>query len=84
VNAALQEWHPRSSERLADDVWHATIRRIRGEFLEMPCMRLTPDQARLLFGLDETATGWVLTCLAREGFLAQTSNGEYVKRSSGA
>ena len=50
----------------------------------MPCMRLTAAQAMFLLGLDETAAEWILGCLAREGFLARTPNGEYVKRSSGA
>ena len=79
--SALQAWHSRSPERLPDEVWHATIRRVRGEFVEMPCLRLTESQARLLLGLNQAATGWVLGCLAREGFLWQTSTGEYVKRS---
>jgi hypothetical protein len=48
----------------------------------MPCLRLTADQARVLLGLDETATAWVLTCLAREGFLDETSDGQFVKRKA--
>jgi hypothetical protein len=58
------------------------VSRVRGEFSEMPCMRLTAEQARLLLGLDDNATQWVLGCLAREGFLAQTPSGEYVRRST--
>jgi hypothetical protein len=83
TTASLQSWHPRSPDRLPDPVWYATVNRIRGEFAEMPCMRLTAEQARFLFGLDHTATNWVLGCLAREGFLARTPNGEYVRKSSG-
>jgi hypothetical protein len=83
TTTSLQSWHPRSPSRLPDDVWYATVSRIRGEFAEMPCMRLTVEQARFLFGLNDTATNWILECLAREGFLARTSNGEYVRRSSG-
>jgi hypothetical protein len=78
----LQPWHPRSAERLPDEVWHATVSRVRGEFAEMPCMRVTPDQARLLLGLDDAAAQSVLAYLTREGYLAQTPSGEFVKRSS--
>jgi hypothetical protein len=79
---ALQMWCRRSPARLPDDAWHSTVSRVRGEFAEMPCLRLTLEQARVLLGLDESATRWVLGCLAREGFLAQTPAGEFVKRST--
>ena len=80
--AELQRWSRRSGRRLPDEVWHATIQRVRGEFSEMPCLRVTAEQARLLLGLDQTATGWVLGCLEREGFLAVTPAGEFVRRST--
>jgi hypothetical protein len=80
--ALLQRWSQRSPERLPDEVWHATMNRVRGEFVEMPCLRLTHEQARLLLGLNASATVWVLGCLAREGFLMQTPNGEFVRRST--
>jgi len=76
----LQRWQSRSVARLADEVWHRTLSRVRGEFAEMPCLRVTADQARVLMGLDETATSWVLSCLIREGFLDQTPEGQFVKR----
>ena len=31
--------------------WHETMRRVRGEFEEMPCLRVALHQARMLFGL---------------------------------
>jgi hypothetical protein len=77
-------WHQehRRPDRLPDDEWTATLRRIRSEFDEMPCTRLTPDQARAFFGLqDDTASRAVLDRLAEEGFLARTDDGEYVRRS---
>jgi hypothetical protein len=78
-------WHleQRRAERLGDEEWRATLRRIRSEFEEMPCTRLTPDQARSFFGLhDDTASRALLDRLAQEGFLARTEQGEYVRRSS--
>jgi hypothetical protein len=45
-------------------------------------MRVTPEQARLLLGLEEPATRWVLRCLAREGFLDETPSGEFVLRTA--
>jgi len=65
---------------MSDGVWRATLTRVRGEFDEMPCMRLTPDRARALLGLPEPAINWVLERLAAEGFLTRTDQGEYVRR----
>jgi hypothetical protein len=70
----------RSPERMPDGVWHATLTRVRGEFAEMPCMRVTAEKARALLGLPEPAIKWVLERLAAEGFLSKTDQGEYVRR----
>jgi hypothetical protein len=71
----------RSPDRMPDPEWHATLSRVRGEFAEMPCMRVTPEQACALLGLSEPASAWVLGRLTEEGFLARTPQGEYVRRS---
>ena len=76
-----QQWRQRSPERLPDGEWSATLVRVRGEFEEMPCMRLTPAQACALLGLQEPSSSWVLERLAGEGFLARTPQGEYVRRN---
>ena len=73
----------RSPQRLPDEVWQSTLVRVRGEFDEMPCMRVTLEQACALLGLQEPASSWVLECLTREGFLARTPQGEYVRRTGG-
>ena len=76
-------WHQESRRpvRLPDQEWLATLRRIRSEFDEMPCTRLTPDQARAFFGLnDEAASRALLERLEEEGFLARTEQGEYMRR----
>ena len=72
----------RSRERLPDHLWHATVRRVRGEFEEMPCLRVTQNQARMLFGLPERVCGWVLARLESDGFLGRTSQGEYVRQTT--
>jgi hypothetical protein len=55
------------------------VRRIRGEFLEMPGLRLTPEQARRLWRLDETACEAVLGALVDARFLAKTRDGAFVR-----
>ena len=82
TSASLQQWRLRSPNRLPDPVWHATVSRVRGEFAEMPCMKVTPEQARLLLGLEPPAADWVLEALIREGYLARTPGGELVKASA--
>jgi hypothetical protein len=77
-----QRWQARSPYRLPDLIWRATLSRVRSEFDEMPCLRVTEEQARILFGLPEPASGWVLKTLASEGFLMCTSQGEYLRRST--
>lgn len=62
-------WQPRSSNRLPDSEWDVTIRRIRAEFGEMPGLRVTPAQARVLFGLSDSVSDSILNRLADEGYL---------------
>jgi hypothetical protein len=55
------------------------VRRIRGEFLEMPGLRLTAQQARRLWRLDETACDAVLGALVDSRFLAKTRDGSFIR-----
>jgi hypothetical protein len=57
------------------------LARIRGEFREMPGLRLTISQACRLWQVDVTTCEAVLHALLAEGFLAQTSNGMFVAMS---
>ena len=75
-------WDSRGPDRMPQPDWEATLARVRGEFDEMPCVRVTPGTARTLFGLPETAAEALLTRLEREGFLSRTDQGEYVRRST--
>jgi hypothetical protein len=74
------QWQPRSPERLPDELWMATLARVRGEFEEMPCMRVTREQAGTLLGVQEPAVTWVLDRLAEDGFLSRNAQGEYTRR----
>jgi hypothetical protein len=56
------------------------VRRIRGEFLEMPGLRLTPEQARRLWRLDETACDAILGALVDARFLAKTRDGAFIRQ----
>jgi hypothetical protein len=58
------------------------IRRMRGEYLEMPGLRLTAQQARRLWRLDERSCDTVLTMLVQARFLARTRDGAFVLRDS--
>ena len=53
------------------------VRRIRGEYLEMPGLRVTPCQAQRLFGLDATTCDEVLAGLLQSGFLSLTVDGMF-------
>jgi hypothetical protein len=75
-------WHLRSPERLPEPLWRATVQRVRSEFEEMPCLRVTRDQARVLFGLTGSTSDWILNRLAEEGFLVLTPEGQYVRRNT--
>ncbi len=55
------------------------LRRVRGEFLEMPGMRLTTAQARRLWNLDAAQTEALLTALVESRFLSRTSDGAFVQ-----
>lgn len=54
------------------------VRRVQGEFLEMPGLRLTEQQARRLWGLDAEGCSAVLHVLVADHFLAETSDGNYM------
>jgi len=57
--------------------------RIRGEYLEMPGLRLSLDQATRLWALDRIACGAVLDALVGANFLQRDRDGRYMRRGSG-
>ncbi|MGE0703171.1 MAG: hypothetical protein AB7P22_04455 [Vicinamibacterales bacterium] len=58
------------------------IARVRGEYLEMPGLRLTLDQASRLWGLEPQACRHVLGALIELGFLSCGADGRYARSSS--
>lgn len=60
----------------------ALTARVRGEFAEMPGLRLTARQAQLLFGLDRALCERILRCAVSDGWLVCTPAGLY-HRSDG-
>ena len=61
-----------------DDV----VRRVRGEYIEMPGLRLTPAQAQRLWGLDRDACDALLGALVDAKFLYRTRDGAFVRSDS--
>ena len=60
------------------------LTRIQMEYLEMPGLHLTSQQARRLWNLDQIACDEILATLVREQFLSQTAGGGYLRRGTGA
>lgn len=58
--------------------------RIRGEYLEMPGLRLTSLQAQRLWGVDRTVCEAILGALVATRFLAETRDGAFVRAESTA
>jgi len=55
------------------------LRRVQGEFLEMPGLRLTEAQARRLWGLDAASCGALLGALVDARFLFRTRDGAFMR-----
>lgn len=55
------------------------LRRVQGEFLEMPGLRLTEAQARRLWGLDAASCNALLGALVEAKFLFRTRDGAFMR-----
>ena len=55
------------------------LRRVQGEFLEMPGLRLTQAQARRLWGLDAASCDALLGALVDAKFLFRTRDGAFMR-----
>ena len=55
------------------------LRRVQGEYTEMPGLRLTTAQAQRLWGLDRAACDALLGALVDAKFLFQTRDGAFVR-----
>ena len=58
------------------------IQRVRGEYLEMPGLSLTEQQAQRLWQIDADACRTLFASLVESGFLRQTPRGGYVRSDS--
>jgi DNA-binding IclR family transcriptional regulator len=56
------------------------LRRVREEFREMPCLRLTDRQSARLFGLSKPVCERILGTLVGEGMLWRGGDGRYAVR----
>jgi len=68
--------HAKTAERL--------LRRICGEYMEMPGLRLTAAQAQRLWGLDEPTCTNLLVSLVDARFLHLTRDGHFARLTDGA
>ena len=68
---------------LPDTVTDQIVCRARGEYLEMPGLRLTQRQAQRLWALDEPTCAQLLAFLVESRFLVRSGADSYVRRSAG-
>lgn len=61
----------------------AILERIRAEYLEMPGLRLTLDQAQRLWGVERALCQRLLCALVDMKFLAVRPGGEYARLTDG-
>jgi len=55
------------------------LRRVQGEYLEMPGLRLTIAQAQRLWGLDRAVCDALFGALVEAKFLFRTRDGAYMR-----
>jgi hypothetical protein len=76
ISSSLKDMPMRTSTSTStDDMLH----RVRGEFFEMPGLRLTDSQAQRLWGLDPSTCSALLTALVDAGYLFRTADGSVMK-----
>jgi hypothetical protein len=64
-----------ATRQALDDV----LRRVQGEYLEMPGLRLTTAQAQRLWGLDRDECDRLLSALVDAKFLCRTRDGAFMR-----
>lgn len=63
----------------AQQSFDEVLRRVQGEYTEMPGLRLTAAQAQRLWGLDRAACDTLLGALVDAKFLYRTRDGAFVR-----
>jgi hypothetical protein len=64
--------------------YNSQLKRIRAEFLEMPGLRLTLEQAQRLCGIERALCKMLLDTLVADKFLCVKSDGAYARLTEGA
>jgi hypothetical protein len=64
---------------MATTPYQEAFDRVRAEYVEMPGMRLTPQQLQRLCGVEATVCQLVLRDLVRAAFLRQGPGGSYMR-----
>jgi len=82
VPATLVATHQPRSTTPPEHGYSQLVRRVQSEYLEMPGLRLTFDQACRLWALDSQTCGRVLHDLVAAGFVAVSERGIYVRRTT--
>jgi len=59
------------------------VNRLRAEYLEMPGLRLRPEQVQRLCGIERTICHMVLESLVAAKFLCVSSDGHYARLTDG-
>jgi len=67
--------HDESHDRL--------LHRVEAEYIEMPGLQLTSEQAQRLCALDRETCATVLKSLVERGFLVQKADGRYRRAAEG-
>jgi hypothetical protein len=62
--------------------WESLLLRIKGEYLEMPGLALTTQQAQRLWALDGHTCEAALRRLVQTGFLIPTRAGRFVRTAT--
>ncbi len=63
--------------------FNTLVNRVRAEYLEMPGLRLTLEQAQRLCGIERALCKAVLDALVADQFLCMTMDGAYARSSEG-
>jgi len=79
VKSALNNYNVAGNSESDTLALHDLLRRIEGEYREMPGLCVTAPQAQRLWGLDSTTCALVLTTLLERRILRRNARGAYVK-----
>jgi hypothetical protein len=74
---------PQPAATFHEDPCTSLFWRVRGEYLEMPGLRLSLDQAARMWAVDRESCRSVLDTLVGASFLQRNQDGRYTRQSGG-